>query len=216
MYKQCGLPRDASIVLAEQLHVRGKTSHGHFYERDGGRCSGDPNTSVGNSLLNAMALLWALWVCMVSVQSIRIIVLGDDSVTAIKEKPDDPEFSDKIIHALQRLGFKVKLKVHEDPDLVEFCSGRFWCTTEGRVWGPKPGRWLSKIGFSVGSEEKPLTWFKGVLLGVKQNTAHVPVLGATVKHLLTMLTHVKAKASQPESYLKINVTKEHKPSPDTF
>lgn len=50
-------------------------------------------------------------------------------------------------------GFKAKAKLHDDADLVEFCSGRFWLTSEGsRVWGPKPGRWLSKIGYSVGIE----------------------------------------------------------------
>lgn len=100
-----------------------------------------------------MALLWALWTCLIIIATCRIIALGDDSVVALKTKPTDPNFGDDFQHALKRLGFKVKLKMHDDPDYVEFCSGRFWRTAEGRVWGPKPGRWLSKIGFSVGSEE---------------------------------------------------------------
>jgi len=144
-------------------------------------------------------------ICGVAILTVRIIVLGDDSVTALRTRPEDEDFNDKFIRALQRLGFKVKLKSMSDPDLVEFCSGRFWCTAEGRVWGPKPGRWLSKIGYSVGSEEQPLSWFKGVLLGVKQNTGHVPLLGPVVKHLLSLLKDIKAKAVTPEGYLKTNV-----------
>jgi hypothetical protein len=138
------------------------------------------------------------------VHDYRTIVLGDDSVVATRCQPD-PE---RLTKLLAELGLTAKVKVNSDPDFVEFCSGRFWHTDQGRVWGPKPGRLLAKIGYAVARQDKPLEWFKGVLLGVKADTAHVPVVNVYVKHCLELLqsTHAKARV-EPH---KIHVERQHK------
>lgn len=182
-----GAPKWSRLVLVEQQVVHGRSSHGHTYLVKGTRCSGDPNTSPGNSTLNAGALAWALK--KLGVDDYKVIVLGDDSVVALRH-PVNPE---KFIELLGKLGFNAKTKFVDDPDLVEFCSGRFWRTAGDRVWGPKVGRTLAKVGFSVNAQHKPEAWLKGVMQGMVQDCAHVPLLNIYVTHTLGLLKNVNAK-----------------------
>jgi len=208
VYDRMGVGKWAKLVLTQQLYVRGRTSHGHRYAVPGTRCSGDPNTSPGNSMLNAGALVWALE--QLGITDYRVIVLGDDSVVALKQAVAADEF----IALLARLGFVAQTKALRDADLVEFCSGRFWHSSDGRVWGPKVGRTLAKIGFSVSRQDKPSTWFKGVLLGMVQDCKHVPVLSTYISHCLELLKGEKASAA-PDAH-KFHVAQGHKPSIDTY
>jgi len=130
-------------------------------------------------------------------------------VVALKQPLDATASADQYA----RLGLVAKVKIHDDPDLVEFCSGYFWHTDEGRVWGPKPGRMMAKLGFSTNEQKEPLKWFKGVLLGVKQDVAHVPILNHYVNHCLRIVNKVGASATRDEH--KFHVGREYKPNADT-
>lgn len=208
LYEDHGVGKWAQVVLKEQLYVKGKSSHGHRYRVFGTRCSGDPNTSCGNGTLDAGALMFTLG--RLGVVDYRIIVSGDDSVIALKTGVDREAF----VNTLALLGFSAKTILHSDPDRVEFCSGYFWRTELGRVWGPKIGRVLAKTGYSVNVQHNPRAWLKGVLVGMSQDSAHVPLLTVYVSHCLSLLSDVKTVAKTDDH--KFHVGKKHKASPETY
>jgi len=159
-------------------------------------------------MLNGGALVWALR--QMSVTDYRIIVLGDDSVVALKT----PVSGDTFSGHLARLGLVAKTKERADPDLVEFCSGRFWHASDGRVWGPKVGRTLAKVGFSVNRQANPRAWMKGVLVGMVQDCSHVPILNVYVDHCLGLLASERAQP-RPDDH-KFHVSRKHKPTQATY
>lgn len=136
--------------------------------------------------------------------------MGDDSVVALKTQVDKAAATE----ILQRLGFKAKMVVHCDPDFVEFCSGRFWRVSGGRVWGPKIGRALAKLGYAVSPQHSPDRWMKGVALGLKQDTNHVPLVSDMIQRILTLLKDVGSRPNVDEH--KFHVTREHKSTDDTL
>jgi hypothetical protein len=159
-------------------------------------------------MLNALVLVAALR--RLGIFDFRLIVLGDDSVIALKVQVQVGPF----VKILAKFGLVAVTVLHPDPDLVTFCSGRFWRTTVGRVWGPKIGRTLAKIGYSVQQQHKPEAWLKGVLLGIKQDTAHVPLLSEYVNHCLKLLDKVRAKTEIDE--YKFHVSTAHKSVAATY
>jgi len=208
VYRRCCAGKWAELVLEEQLLVRGRSSHGHQYRIEGTRCSGDPNTSCGNTMLSVGAISCAL--AEQGLFDFRVIAVGDDSVVAVHSPVDVEAFT----FFLSTLGLSAKTKLHDDPDLVEFCSGRFWNSTSGRVWGPKIGRSLAKMGYAVSEQHNPLAWLKGVLIGVKQDVAHVPILNTYVGHCLDLVKSVRAQTTGDGH--KFHVGRSHKPSDDTY
>lgn len=208
IYKTHGVGKWAQAVLQEQMFVRGVSSHGHKYSIKGTRCSGDPNTSCGNSMLNAGVVVTVLK--QLGITDYKLIVMGDDMVVALREYVDP----DMYALAVASYGLSAKAKITDDPDLVEFCSGRFWTTKAGRVWGPKVGRFMAKIGFSVPVQHDPHAWMKGVLVGVRQDVAHVPLLNVYVEHCLGLLAQVKGKARVDDH--RFHVGSLHKATPDTY
>jgi len=208
VYRTHGVGKWARVVLEEQLFVRGKSSHGHTYSIQGTRCSGDPNTSCGNSMLNAGVVVSIL--VEMGIKDYRLIVMGDDMVVALRERVCPDLYAARVAE----FGLKAKVKITDDPDLVEFCSGRFWITQHGRVWGPKVGRFMAKIGFSVPVQHDPHGWMKGVLVGVRQDVNHVPLLNIYVEHCLGLLCQVKGKARADDH--KFHVGSLHKATQDTY
>jgi len=205
-YVRCGVGKWADLVLLNQQHVRGTSSHGHEYSCDGTRCSGDPNTSCGNSMLTVVSVLVSLLESnsIKDINEVRILVMGDDSVVALKTRPYDSDLVDRLAD----LGLKAKVKLHQDADMVEFCSGRFWRIAENvRVFGPKPGRFLAKIMYSVTPQSEGASWLKGVLSGVKQDVNHVPVVSHIVKHVLQLLPKGSAKPKTEDH--KFHVSREY-------
>jgi len=140
----------------------------------------------------------------------RLIGVGDDAVVALT-KPLEPGV---LVKGMEMLGFSTKEKVTDDWQLVDFCSGYFWQTDEGIVWGPKPGRLLAKIGVAVTPPSKPEEWFKGVLLGIKQDVNHVPVAKQYVDHCLRLLARERGQAIVDEH--KFHVSKQHNATGETY
>jgi hypothetical protein len=138
------------------------------------------------------------------------IVMGDDGVLMSKVPLD----RDAMVFHYARLGLKAKISYYENPNLVEFCSGYFWHSSGGRVWGPKPGRFLAKIGYSVNEQRDPSGWMAGVLIGVKQDVSHVPILNTLVSHCLELLGNKRVGAVRDEH--KFHVGRAHKPTAETY
>lgn len=115
----------------------------------GGRKSGQPHTSLGNSIVNAKVVTFGMLVVHGGIdfknQPIpgHMLVLGDDNLIATNLNVDLGRAAD----AMRSLGFRPKLKCHETIDDAEFCSSIFWRTKAGRSLGPKIGRVIAKTGY---------------------------------------------------------------------
>lgn len=150
VYERCGANRSELDVLRQQWHTRARTMHGFSYECNGTRKSGDPNTSCGNSLLNAAAHAYFLEHQNVKY---RMIVLGDD-ITIV---------SDKMINLtayadwMTSIGFAIKPKICAEHD-ADFCSRWFWQMSPHSVLGPKIGRFAARSGWTV-SQQHDRGWY---------------------------------------------------------
>lgn len=92
------------------------------YSTEGGRMSGDMNTSLGNCIISA-ALVWAY--AQEHGITIRAVIDGDDSVTFM-ERRDLERYQAGIVQWMRKRGFILKM---EQPvyniSQVEFCQCRF-------------------------------------------------------------------------------------------
>jgi len=205
-------------ALQHQLRCDGVSSTGFKFRGEGRRKSGDGNTSVGNSILNAMAHVEAIktapWFHAVDWANSTMFVLGDDNLLVLSLfKPPGVQLPQLIKETCQekmkRMGLRPKTKVHTGMGEPEFCSGMFYpvlCDGDPvLVWGPKIGRVLYKTGVvkadgdELKKEMRALAEYRGTLLGLMQTVAHIPVLGALFKsHLAFLDRHGVTKAIMPE------------------
>jgi hypothetical protein len=149
-YRKCGIEGQPMKVLEAQMHTLGYTRHGIQYSRKGGRKSGDPNTSCGNSIINGI----------VSMEVLKELVRKEQLA------------EDNIIKAYLKYGFKSKCKIASKVCDIDFCSKLFWPTASGLVLGPKPGRMLPKLGFGIRKLTKEQ--YRGYMKGIWQDGHFVP------------------------------------------
>lgn len=226
LYEWMGLKGKAKRVFEHQMKTLGYTNWGHKYWVDATRKSGDPNTSCGNSYLNALV---HLYFCMRVVSRatkgypdelsactedqlkflasrVDMILMGDDNVFVI-HYPDPngrldcraqaAEILDDVKSFMTSLGFKAKPVWREYLNDVTFCSARFWHTAEGRVLAPKIGRISCKMGFSVQKRENAAAHAKGVALGLKRGAGFLPVVGDIINRTLKLTERVDATVVKP-------------------
>jgi len=150
IYDKCGIKGEAREVLTAQLSTFGYTRHGIQYSAPGGRKSGDPNTSCGNTVINGM---------------VSMKVLTD----LVKKNNLGVE---QIRDSYLKYGFTAKPVIARNLYEVDFCSKLFWPTDTGIVLGPKPGRMLPKLGCGITklSEQE----FKGYMKGIEKDAHFVP------------------------------------------
>jgi hypothetical protein len=196
IYKHMGLNGPALRVFMNQMFTVGQTQHGLVYECPGTRKSGDPNTTLGNSLINALVIAYALSKC--GIDDFRILVGGDDCVISTF-RPFDIKYFDFVLGSL---GFRPKSK-RVEPHLVDFYSSWFIPSSSGVVLTPKLGRMFAKIGFSVKPLVRPREWLAGVIRGNYDLYYHVPWVRAFNDKMLALLAGVIPEFSSRE--FKINV-----------
>lgn len=145
IFETFGCPLGTMQLIKKNINTRGVTGKGWFYKRSGCRKSGDPYTSVGNSILNGLIHLFIF--CMntkksviQSKQCMTMLVQGDDSLINMSQN-----FTIDWKSEMKRFGFKAdafsKNKIYN----VEFCSMRFLPTPDGPVMSPILGKVISKI-----------------------------------------------------------------------
>jgi hypothetical protein len=144
-------------ALQNQLGGTAYTYFGHKFTWKGGRKSGDPNTSLGNSLINA-----TVHYRLVPGHK-RLLVMGDDIVVATKERLTTEQISQVNIGLLAS-GFKSEFKA-SDPYRLSFCSRWFWTTGSRWFLGPKIGRFVSRCGWTVRRQDDFANWFGANLHG---------------------------------------------------
>lgn len=155
---------------------RGTSSLGTRYSIPYTMQSGWPDTSVGDTLVNAAMKYYIhgkgrSWVS---------IICGDDSVTITTQSEIDRLGGIAgIVQSYADLGMEVEGKVSYDPLDVEFCSGRFYPCGDTYVLFPKPGRILAKIACDMKkrSRENQKAWLRGICATLRYYGRIDPLLG---------------------------------------
>jgi len=169
---------------------RGYSSHGVKYSVPHTMTSGRADTSTGNSWETGMKYAYIL--DGAGVHDWRMVVHGDDMLCVVLQRLSR-ERLDGLIKTIEtvgkRLGFTIEANLKLSWAQVEYCSGLFWPVDGGFVLGPKIGKRLPKMGFSLrklGPGE-----VKGMLLGASIECCAIPVLRKYVKHQLSLMRQVK-------------------------
>jgi len=197
MTKKFGASPLVLELFEANIKTHGYTHHGIQYKVPGTRKSGDPFTSVYNSILNGCMHLWAY--CNLSgkpvasaLREIKMIIQGDDNVLRHPgEKLDFKWF-------LLQLGFDCEAKYCDSVYDVEYCSNVMYETDFGFLFGPKLGRVLTKMGYFINPplNMDPLGILRGVALGLEHVSTYIPLLQTVVERILELTW------DRPAIYLK--------------
>jgi hypothetical protein len=187
MFKKFGAtPLQAQLFKANN-NTHGVTSKGIRYKVPGTRKSGDPWTSLFNSILNGCMHLWAF--CRLrgvtvsqAMDMFRVVVQGDDSV--VIHSGSRLPFKAELL----RLGFDCECNYKDSLFDVEFCNSIIYKTLDGTYcMGPKVGRVLSKLGYFYNPpvQQHPKSVLRGVACGFKQLSRLIPFMGVLVDDCLS-------------------------------
>jgi hypothetical protein len=208
----------------------GRTKHGWRYKLLFEVCSGDPDTTVGNSISH-MKMWLALYYDVNGTTSpyspgerihdFRVLVAGDNSIAMVEESQLGA-FITMAITKFRLCGFTLQAEtplrgVHQGI----FCSGRLWQVSPlDFVYGPKIGRVLGKTFYRLGghhSEKSDLRWLRGVALGLENSTRFIPILRTVISGIIRDTLGYRAfpKAEKEEPWM-VHASRYHSTSPETW
>lgn len=186
--RKFGAPRVVLELMTANIATHGSTLHGWKYKCDGTRKSGDPYTSLMNSIINGLAhaYLYCKWTGKSAEQmrlSLRMLVQGDDNCMRHAEEIIFP-----WKEGMSGLGFDSEAIYRRHYFEVEFCSCRLYAVQGGVTFGPKPGRVLAKMGYVINppvnvSRESMM---RGIAIGLIRATSYIPPLNSTVNRILEL------------------------------
>jgi hypothetical protein len=109
--------------------------------------SGHNDTSIGNSIVNA-AIMYLMF--LRRGYRGRIIVAGDDALGAIFLQPSTrrPVLED-LVKIETEYGITPEAGLFQSPYSVTFLSGCWYPSPHGFVFGPRPGRLLARLNWTV-------------------------------------------------------------------
>jgi hypothetical protein len=136
----------------------------------GGRHSGDPNTSVGNSVLN-LSIQVFYFDNIVGIDNYRAIVLGDDFLCLLnplgRQYYIEARGDEAYVQYTKNLGLNPEMSANHHPKYSSFCSRYFWPCIQGgkrvHVLGAKLGRALTKLGWFVSAKADNATYLAQLL-----------------------------------------------------
>lgn len=216
IYRRFGQPAFVSWALDTMIETRGFTKNGVKYYVHGTRHSGDAHTSSGNTMLHALMVAFVIKMQQNSA-TFHGLFCGDDVLIFVR--------SAHVINwraPLMALGLEVEAKLIQHLDEASFCSGLFYPTFMGFVWGPKPGRLLFKIAYTSHSQpewsgaptlEQRRQHYAGVLLGLLDDVSHIPVLYDYFLHVVTKI-RPRRVVMMPGHKYRPHASHRRRPSPD--
>jgi hypothetical protein len=207
-------PLTLHAVLAG-IKTRGRDKWGNRYTVDGGRHSGDHNTSCGNTLIQGLAILFCLcfhhfekhgeWLSypdLCSKYQITLLLLGDDNL-CIGDASILAEVPLKAL--LLKLGLELEPKLHSGEKAAmqaTFCSARFWpCENEDgetvTVLGPPIGRCVAKSGWYTGITPNvdPRGLVRSDALGRIADVRFIPFINHLWQRTLDLTQGLQAKST---------------------
>lgn len=192
LYEKSGMPNKSLKVFLDQaentatIRIGGKVSIRARWKFR--RNSGDPNTTMGNTWLNAMMLKWCIKrICRKygwSVRDFWIAVGGDDVMLSSKHHPSlwRQELEDML---LKEFGMPTEWQTPLNPMNVRFMGSTAYYANElGIVAGPCIERFLQKVGWSSRPQTNFLGWNKGVAKAWLASFGHVPFVHDLCSSLL--------------------------------
>lgn len=186
--QQFGCPSLIVQLMLANCDTHGYSYHGAKFFYPGGRKSGDPYTSLFNSMLNAFMHVFIIkektgWNLSTLRDNVRMLVCGDDNVMAINTTQIIP-----FVVSMSMLGFNSEALYRDSIHEVEFCSCRVYYDDDGPFFGPMPGKVLSKFGFvnSPPDDVSRESMLRGIALGLKETCYYLPPIRAVVDRVLTL------------------------------
>lgn len=195
LFSKFGIPIAVSQLIQKNINTKGKTTHKIKYKRKGCRKSGDPYTSLGNSILNGLIHLYIY--CTLTKKSvararlcITMLVQGDDNLLNMSSGEAEINWKQEMA----KFGFEAVAVYKTERSLVEFCSMRMYSVKEGVVFGPKPGKVMAKFGVFCDANIKTnaLETLRGTALGLIPSSYHIPPLKVLIDRVLNLTKHVGA------------------------
>jgi hypothetical protein len=210
-YEDCGIASfpNAKVVLDSHKEIHGFTRNNVEYRVNDGMCSGNPDTSCSNSLVTGVSAEMGYFTFFGTTDGIYIAAMGDDNTAVIPHHLMRGHSADELkahmIAHFYRLGFIAKVNVTDVLAQAEFCSGVFWPARVGGVetlvLGAKPGKQLTKIGYSLLNH--PPRTVAGLMDGLAIAYAHVPLLSDYAEIVRGKLPRGAAEYHDPESKYRI-------------
>jgi hypothetical protein len=196
IYLRFGIRGKALRVLKHQLDTRGRTRHNVYYHIRGVRCSGDPNTTCGNSMICLLALVFCV---LRSLRGDACVSLRPDWVGRGIGCGDDTNIQSKLIlnvglvtQYMAELGFKAKL-THVPIHLVSFCSCWFLPTKVGSCMTPKLGKSIVKLGYAAMPQRNSVAWLKGNCVQWLTIFSHVEFMVLYATRLIELCGTIEAQ-----------------------
>ncbi len=197
LLRKIGISEDIMEILEQCLDCIGYSRFGVYFRRAGSRNTGDHHTSSGNSNMNGILTLFALYLIAVKLAQwnwanppLAISMQGDDSLSLLHDTLAKIFPCDDFVNTWKKYGFKVRFCVIErELHKIDYCSRYFWPTDThplGFVAGPKPGKVLSKIGWSAKYVRDHYKHNRAIALGLQNSVSHVPFLREYVRRLLEL------------------------------
>jgi hypothetical protein len=189
-----GAPVAVSQLMERNIKTSGVTAHGLKYRCGAMRKSGDPYTSLFNSIMNGLIHLFIY--CDhygLSVDEsrayLRMLVQGDDMVLS-STLPGRPDYKT----CMSNLGFKSDSIFRDKFYHTEFCSMTLLSCNEGFNFVPKAGRLWDKSGYFVDppKDVDPYVLVRGAALGLYQGCKSHPLIKPLLDMYLELTKHVEA------------------------
>jgi hypothetical protein len=180
--QRMGAPRAVLDLMRANISTHGKTGRGLRYKCQGTRKSGDPYTSVFNSVINGCMHAYALnggGGC--DLAGFRMLVQGDDNLMVYDPARYKPKWS-----LFRLLGFECENNNRVDFREVEFCSSRLYAVQGGYTFGPKIGRVIAKMAVfnNPPLNVHALSVVRGVAIGMSEYAKFVPFAAEAQQALL--------------------------------
>ncbi|APG76483.1 hypothetical protein 2 [Hubei tombus-like virus 39] len=193
--------QELRALLNKQIVTRGFHTQGIRYSTVGGRCSGDANTSIGNTILNC--LITQLAFCSLGYTDFKSVHDGDDGLITIygpimrvENNHALESLVEDLTEAMRVLGFDAKIKIHHDIHTATF-DGRMLYFDRGEVKSmADPLRTIVKMHMTAHpTQEKDWTVkLRNSLLLAKAlsyaaSDLDTPIIGAWCQFVIRNLTH---------------------------
>lgn len=236
IYKYCGCSELAYTTFLSCIATKGRDKFGTTYSVDGGRHSGDHNTSCGNTLLQGLAILFCVAVhdlmlnsrldlrrppFLIEKYSITLPMLGDDNLF-IADSSFITTFP--LADLLLKLGLELEPKVHLGANAAyhaTFCSSRFYPVGDKVILAPGIGRGIAKSGWYVNppANQPVIGLLRADAIGRAQDCSFVPFLSQMWKRNLDLSrgsSLVYSRELQRTNQHNAHVSESHMATKETY
>jgi len=186
--KKRGAPKFVTRAYRNKIYKFGFTRHGVQFCVDGSRASGDSDTSWDNTMI-----VVGFWIDVFhslgwkAGDDYAIAVAGDDVVFIFNYVLDLTPLEQNFSTMAASAGLSWKLWLRRRLCDLVFLSGIFLPDVGGNfVVVPKPGRLLSRLGWSRQVITDSHSHTRAIALGLRDATCTVPISGALITKMLNL------------------------------